>query len=136
MILLDTTVAVTVINKRSRLVEAEFRQRLLSGETIALSSIVIFELEYGIARSARKRENVLALASFLDAVSGVIDFDAEDAAVAGSVRAALAAAGTPISPYDVLIGAQALRRGATLVTANTREFARIKGLTVEDWTAG
>jgi tRNA(fMet)-specific endonuclease VapC len=136
VILLDTTVAVTVINKRSRLAETVFRQRLLSGETIALSSIVILELEYGIARSARKRENVLALASFLDAVSGVIDFDAEDAAVAGSVRAALAAAGTPISPYDVLIGAQALRRGATLVTANTREFARIKGLTVEDWTAG
>lgn len=64
-----------------------------------------------------------------------VEFDPDDAIEAGSVRATLEAAGTPIGPYDVLIAAQALRRGATLITANIGEFARIKGLIVEDWTA-
>lgn len=136
MILLDTNVAVAVINKRSAIIEATFRKRLLAGHEIALSSVVVFELEYGIARSARKKENVRALSRFLDAIGGVVDFDAEDAAAAGVVRASLNAAGTPIGPYDVLIAGQARRRGATLVTANTREFGRIAGLNVEDWTAG
>lgn len=136
MILLDTNVAVTVINKRSAIVEATFRERLLAGKDIALSSVVVFELEYSIARSTRKQENAIALARFLDAVGDVLAFDPEDAAAAGSIRAALNAAGTPIGPYDVLIAGQALRRGATLVTANTREFGRIVGLKLEDWTAG
>jgi tRNA(fMet)-specific endonuclease VapC len=55
--------------------------------------------------------------------------------VAGRIRAALEAAGTPIGAYDVLIGGQALRSGATLVTAKTSEFRRIAGLTWEDWGA-
>lgn len=135
MILLDTNVVVALMNDRSRAVRAEFDKRSAAGEELGLSSIVVFELQYGVARSERKQELAAMLSRFLTRLSGVIDFDAEDAAWAGSVRAALAAAGTPIGPYDVLIGAQALRRGATLVTANTREFARIKGLKVEDWTA-
>ena len=61
-------------------------------------------------------------------------FDAEDAHEAGDIRALLERAGTPIGPYDILIAAQARRRGATLVTANTREFARVPGLKTEDWT--
>ena len=59
----------------------------------------------------------------------------EDAEEAGNIRAALERAGKPIGPYDVLIAAQARRRGATLVTANEREFARVPGLKTEDWAA-
>jgi tRNA(fMet)-specific endonuclease VapC len=55
--------------------------------------------------------------------------------IAGDLRAALDAAGTPIGPYDVLIAAQALRSNATLVTANVSEFARVPGLQWQDWTA-
>ena len=64
----------------------------------------------------------------------VLDFDAEDAEEAGDIRATLQRAGTPIGPYDILIAAQARRRDALLVTANTREFARVPGLQIEDWT--
>lgn len=53
---------------------------------------------------------------------------------AGDLRAALEMAGTPIAPYDLLIAAQALRRGTTLVTANVAEFARVPGLLWQDWT--
>ena len=55
---------------------------------------------------------------------------------AGKLRQALAGKGTPIGPYDLLIAGQALRHGATLVTANNREFKRVAGLKVEDWAKG
>ena len=60
------------------------------------------------------------------------DADAEEA---GDIRLDLERAGTPIGPYSVLIAAQARRRGATLVTASARKFARVPGLRTEDWTA-
>ena len=64
----------------------------------------------------------------------MLAFDSEDARVAGGIRAGLEAKGTPIGPYDLLIAAQALRREAILVTANVREFGRVEGLALEDWT--
>ena len=66
----------------------------------------------------------------------VADFDEEDARRAGEVRAQLEREGKPIGAYDILIAGQALRRGHKLVTANSKEFARVKGLHWEDWTKG
>jgi tRNA(fMet)-specific endonuclease VapC len=63
----------------------------------------------------------------------VLTFDAMDAQEAGDIRARLRRAGTPIGPDDILIAAQARRRNALLVTANTREFAQVPGLRIEDW---
>ena len=74
------------------------------------------------------------MAAFLAGPVQVLNFDVGDAEEAGDIRAALERAGTPIGPYDVLIAAQARRRGATLVTSNEREFARVRGLKTEDWT--
>src|SRR3954452_10480627 len=65
----------------------------------------------------------------------ILSFDAEDAAHAGDIRAHLESKGTPIAAYDYLIAAQARRRGAALVTLNTREFSRVPGLIVVDWAA-
>ena len=64
-----------------------------------------------------------------------VPFDLEDASEAGEIRAFLEMRGEPIGHYDILIAAQARRRGATLVTANTREFERVPGLLVVDWAA-
>ncbi|WP_234967790.1 PIN domain-containing protein [Pontibaca methylaminivorans] len=64
----------------------------------------------------------------------IIDFDREDARVAGEIRADLARQDTPIGRYDVLIAGQAKARGLILVTNNTGEFERVDGLKVEDWT--
>lgn len=99
-----------------------------------MSVIVFHELMYGAANSQRRVQNEEKVALFIS--SGDIDllpFDTEDAAIAGSIRAKLRQTGSPIGPYDLLIAAQALRNGATLITANTREFNRIPGLTVVDW---
>ena len=89
----------------------------------------------GSASSDRRRENDERLAVFLRAPIAILPFDAEDAREAGDIRAALAKAGTPIGPYDILIAAQARRRGATLLTANEGELTRVPGLQTEDWAA-
>ena len=101
---------------------------------IGIPTIVLFELRYGIARSARPQENAAILAAFLTLDVSPWPFELEDAEEAGDIRAELERAGTPIGPYDVLIAAQARRRGALLVTANTGEFTRVPGLRIEDWT--
>lgn len=105
------------------------------GSAIAISSIVLYELWYGVARSARRQENAERLRIFLSGNINVVPFDEEDAATAGDLRAGLEAQGAPIGPYDLLIAAQALRVGATLVTANVSEFSRVQGLEWQDWSA-
>ena len=71
---------------------------------------------------------------FLSADIRVLSFDEQDARAAGDLRASLESAGTPIGPYDLLIRTQALRTGATMVTANVSEFGRVAGLPWQDWT--
>ena len=92
-------------------------------------------MRYGYARSNRRTESERLLAEFLAPLIEVLPFDAEDAAHAGDIRAHLESKGTPIGAYDCLIAAQARRRGAALVTLNTREFSRVPGLIVTDWAA-
>lgn len=94
--------------------------------------IVLHELYYGAYRSdpSRRQGN---LANVRHIPFRLIDFTPSDAEAAGRVRAELARAGIPIGPYEALIAAQALTRGLTLVTHNTREFTRVPGLRVEDW---
>ena len=79
-------------------------------------------------------ENAERLRIFLSSNIAVVVFNELDAVAAGDLRALLEVEGIPIGPYDLLIAAQALRRRATLVTANVREFARVRGLINEDWT--
>ena len=99
-------------------------------EDFGVSAIAAHELFYGAYRSQRKVQN-LARVDGLQFV--VLEFDQEDARQAGEIRADLAATGTPISPYDVLIAGQARARSLVLVTHNTREFSRVSGLDIEDW---
>jgi tRNA(fMet)-specific endonuclease VapC len=103
--------------------------------TLAISSVVLFELWYGVEKNDRISENTERLKILLRGDLDLIDFDDEDAQTAGRVRATLEKADTPIDAYDVLIAGQALRRGLTVVTANTSEFSRVRGLNWQDWTA-
>lgn len=112
-------------------------QRALAAEAaVAVSSVVAFELWYGVAKSARQEFNAQLLDKFFAGPLSFLDFEAEDAKVAGRIRATLEAAGKPIGAYDLLIAGQALRHGLTLITANSREFARVRGLEWEDWAKG
>lgn len=133
--LLDTNAVIALLKDRPAGVRGRLRRAMSTGASIAVSSIVLYELWYGVACSERRGENAERLRVFLSGRIDVVAFDAEDAATAGDLRATLEAAGTPIGPYDTLIAAQALRSGATVVTANVSEFARVRDLAWQDWSA-
>ena len=132
--ILDTNAVIAVLKNQPASVRHRLRRARFEGASIAVSSVVLYELWYGVARSERRRENAERLRVFLSADVGVLCFDEEDARAAGDLRASLESAGTPIGPYDLLIATQALRLGATMVTANVSEFGRVDGLSWQDWT--
>lgn len=132
--LLDTNAVVALLRNRPAGVRERYRKAEKSGDYLAVSSVVLFELWYGVEKSGRVQENTERLRILLSGDLDLLDFDDEDAQTAGRVRAALEKIGTPIGAYDLLIAGQALRRGLTVVTANTSEFSRVTGLSWEDWT--
>jgi tRNA(fMet)-specific endonuclease VapC len=115
-------------------VRERLRRRRAAGGALALSSVALFELWYGVTRSQDRERNTERLRRFLAGELTVIEFGEDDAPIAGELRRSLEAAGTPIGAYDLLIAAQALRLRATLVTANVAEFARVPDLAWEDWS--
>ncbi len=135
MFCLDTNVVIFAINERKPKIVERLHRELAARTRMIVPAIVMFELEYGCAKSRRPGETRLALEIFLSAGFDRPAFDSEDAREAGEIRALLESRGQPIGPYDTLIAAQARRRGAALVTLNTREFERVPGLSVEDWAA-
>src|SRR3984893_8635454 len=131
--LLDTNACIALINGRPEAVRRRFARVSTGDDVVATSSVVLFELWYGVAKSERPKANAERIATFLSGPLEVLDFTPEDAEHSGRVRAALEALGKPIDAYDLLIAGQALRHKATLVTANSAEFARVKGLRLQDW---
>ena len=133
MFCLDTNIIIHAINRRRPEFAVRISEELQAGRTLMVPAIVRFELEYGLAKSQRPEANRAILATLLARGFEQPAFDLDDAAEAGDIRAALEAKGAPIGPYDLLIAAQARRRGAALVTLNCREFERVPGLMVTDW---
>jgi len=133
MYLLDTNACIALINGKPASVRTRFQQALDADATVLVSAIVAFELWYGVAKSSRQEANARLLSTFFAGPISLLPFDEEDARIAGSVRAAIESAGKPIGAYDLLIAGQAMRHKLTLVTANAREFGRIKDLQWEDW---
>ncbi|MBB3650397.1 tRNA(fMet)-specific endonuclease VapC [Rhizobium sp. BK619] len=131
--LIDTNAVIALIGRKSDMLLS----RVMDSDegSIGLSTIVMHELYYGAYKSAKISYNLETLRLFM-ADFPVIGFEREDALTAGDIRAALAAKGRPIGPYDVLIAAQARTQDLVLVTNNVGEFRRVDGLRVEDWTVG
>ena len=132
--LLDTNVCIALINGTSSKVRARYIQAVHRNDILATSSIVVHELWYGVAKSERIPQNANRLAAFLSSDVSVADYSEQDARAAGEIRAELESKGQRIGEYDTLIAGHAFSRNLILVTANTREFGRVKGLVVEDWT--
>ena len=112
-------------------------EKILSQDTsnFMISSITVFELEYGAEKSNWGEKNRRKMAMFL-APFRIIPFDTDDALIAGKIRAYLNQRGTPIGPYDIQIAAQGISKGITVVTHNTGEFSRVPGIQLEDWVEG
>lgn len=130
--LLDTNACIALLNGRPVSVRERLGVTIAKGHGIGVPSVVAFELWFGVEKSGRVQQNRSRLETFLSSLA-IVPFDSEDALETARIRAELETAGKPIGPFDVLIAGQARRRNCTLVTANTREFARVSGLLWEDW---
>ena len=128
--LLDTNICIYIINKKPPAVVKRIQTKL--PEQIAISSITLAELEYGIVRSRYPDRNRIALLEFLIPFM-ILDFDQMASVVYGWIRSFLESKGKPIGPMDLLLAAQAKSRNMILVTNNEKEFNRIDGLQTENW---
>jgi tRNA(fMet)-specific endonuclease VapC len=128
--MLDTNICIFVMAGRGGLQE-RFEQE---ADSLCLSSVTLAELAYGVEKSAARARNAAALAAFAARLV-ILDFDAAAAEAYGHLRARLERAGSVIGPYDLMIAAHARSRGLAVVTNNRREFDRVEGLAVEDWSA-
>jgi tRNA(fMet)-specific endonuclease VapC len=131
MVMLDTNICIYIIKQKPPAVLEHFREYQVGD--IAISSITLAELRYGVAKSHYREKNAKALDEFILPLE-ILPFDEEATRAYGEIRAALEKAGTPIGSMDLLIAAHAASLGVALVTNNTREFSRVPDLILADWT--
>ncbi len=103
-----------------------------SPKEIAIPSIVLYELEYGIAKSNSPRKRQAQLNEICSVVE-VLPFNSQEARCSALIRANLEKKGAPIGPYDLLIAGTAVAYQGILVTNNTKEFNRVPDLKLENW---
>jgi len=127
--LLDTNILIALSKERPGLLE---RLANIPASGILLSSVVVAEIEYGIAKSARREHNRRVFDAILEGFQ-IAPFDAAAARLYGPIRAKLERQGQVIGPYDLMIAAHARALDAVLVTDNVGEFERVEGLGVENW---
>jgi tRNA(fMet)-specific endonuclease VapC len=128
--LLDTNTCIYVINKKPQVIVERIRKK--KPEDVAISSITLAELEYGVSRSQYPDRNRVALLQFLFPFM-IVDFDQMAAQEYGTIRTKLESIGKPIGPMDMLIAAQAKALNLIVVTNNEKEFKRVEGLRIENW---
>jgi tRNA(fMet)-specific endonuclease VapC len=129
--LLDTNICVYLIRQKSSVVLQHLTQ--LAFIDVAVSSITVAELQYGVAKSSAPQQNQIALDHFLLPLT-IIPFDETAAGPYGEIRTYLESQGAPIGAMDLMIAAQAQSLGLIVVTNNVREFSRVPNLAIEDWT--
>lgn len=128
--MLDTNTCIYGMKNRPPQVEEAIRRGLDRG--ICISAITLAELEHGVQKSQSVAKNTEALLKFLTILE-VLPFDDRAAVEYGKIQAFLQRNGTPMGTADALIAGHARAEGLILVTNNVREFARVPGLTVENW---
>ena len=130
--MLDTNICIYLIKNKPATVKAKFQEHSITD--ICISSITLSELLYGAEKSKWQAKSRLAVIKLLSPVK-VLDFDANAAFAYGKLRADLEQKGTPIGPLDMLIAGHALAEDLVLVTNNTKEFARVVDLKLENWVS-
>ncbi len=129
--LLDTNILIAMSKERPGLAD---RLAQYPASAIQISSVVVAEIEYGIAKSARQEHNRRVFDTLLEGFT-VVAFDTVAARRYGPIRAQLEKQGQLIGPYDLMIAAHAQALGAVLVTDNVGEFSRVENLLVDNWLA-
>jgi tRNA(fMet)-specific endonuclease VapC len=127
--MLDTNICIYVMKNYPQVLREKFNAL---AEQLCISTITLGELHYGAEKSARRVDNLTAIAHFVARLD-VLPFEAKAAANYGQVRAELERAGTPCGPHDIQIGGHARSEGLIIVTDNIREFDRMPGIRAENW---
>ena len=129
--LLDTNICIYIIKQKPQIVFDKFKKIALGN--IGISSVSVAELYFGVMKSASIERNSSALEQFLLPLE-ILDFDTLAAIEYGKIRATLEKKGTPIGSLDMLIAAHAKSQELIVVTNNEKEFNRVEGLKIENWT--
>ena len=129
--MLDTNICIYAIKHKPDTVIKKFLSH--DPEELCISAITYAELMHGVEKSMAVERNRIAMSLFLSPIT-ILQFDERAAEEYGRIKAELEKKGTPIGPMDTLIAGHARSSGLILVTNNTREFSRVVGLAVEDWT--
>ncbi|OHC75303.1 MAG: plasmid maintenance protein [Rhodospirillales bacterium RIFCSPLOWO2_12_FULL_58_28] len=129
--MLDTNICIYAIKNRPLQVRDIFNEHL---GRLCMSSVSLAELFYGAEKSARPEHNLDIIESFAARLA-VLPFEEKAAAHYGQIRSTLERKGVPIGPYDLMIAGHARCEGLILVTHNTKEFERVEGLRLENWTS-
>jgi len=127
--MLDTNLCIRLLRDRPQGLRERFNAE---ADTLCISTIILSELLFGAAKSARPRENRQEVERFAARLA-ILLFDDGAADHAGEIRANLAHRGLPIGGYDALIAGHARSRGLVVITGNLGEFTRVEGLRAEDW---
>ena len=129
--MLDTNICIYAIKHKPEQVFMRLQEH--DPIDICISSVTYAELVHGAEKSKAIEKNRVALALLLANIE-IMNFDSLAAESYGKIRADLEKAGTPIGPFDMMIAGHAMALGYTVVTNNTKEFERVKGLKLENWT--
>ena len=128
--MLDTNTCIAIMNRRPEQVYRELMKHPV--ETVGMSVISLYELEYGVSKSKKKAHDRKTLEGFKKYIQ-TYSWDEECTRRGGEIRAELERKGELIEPHDILITAHSLTLDATLVTHNIKEYKRVKSLKVVDW---
>ena len=128
--MLDTNICIYAIKHKPEQVFKHLQKH--NPKDICISSVTYAELMHGVEKSKAKEINRVALALLLANIE-IMNFDSLAAESYGKIRADLEKEGIPIGPLDIMIAAHAKALTYTVVTNNTKEFKRIKGLRLENW---
>lgn len=128
--MLDTNICIATIRNKPDATRVAFNRHHTQ---MCISAVTVMELLYGDEVSSQSQRNLANVEGFIARLD-VLDYDAAAAAHTAQIRAELTQAGTQIGPYDQMIAGHARSRGLVVVTNNTREFKRVPGMRIEDWT--
>ncbi|QGN97000.1 tRNA(fMet)-specific endonuclease VapC (plasmid) [Piscirickettsia salmonis] len=132
--MLDTNICIYLIKQKPRSYYERLMEVEKSRHILAISSIVLSELQFGVARSQHQRKNQEAINTLVNKLE-VLPYEEKAAKYYGDLRADLQKKGTVIGGNDMIIAAHALSEKAVLVTHNTKEFQRVEHLEFEDWAS-
>ncbi len=128
--MLDTNICIYAIKHKPEQVFLRLQEH--DPIDICISSVTYAELVHGVEKSKVIEKNRVALALLLANIE-IMNFDSLAAESYGKIRADLEKVGTPIGPLDEMIAGHAKALGYTVVTNNTKEFEKVKGLKLENW---